>query len=454
MATEPVLVLDGQTEQALACVRSLGRAGHPVLVASGRRFPLAAWSRYCLARFRLADETPAAFAALRAWAVTQGVQIVFPLTERACLLCNLDREAWKAAGMALGCAPQELLLQAFDKVRTLEAARACGVHTPPSRVPGSLADARAAAAELGFPCVVKSRFSHAWDGTKFLPDPGPGYARDMTELESATEARRQGATWPIIQGFVPGQGKGVFALFDHGRAVAWFAHERLRDVRPSGSGSSLRRSAPLEPRLLEPAQRLLAGLKWHGPVMVEFRDDGVHSPYLMEVNGRFWGSLQLAIAAGADFPQWWAAILKGRPVERRTRYATGVTVRWLWGDVKRFLYILAGAPPGYPGRYPTIAQGLRELFGPQPPGTHSQAWQPDDRWPAVGEWVQGIAELPGLLWRKKAASEAGSQNSPGSSMVGTPTTGGAPGLAGVSEPHGCRRSPEARWKTLTEMRGR
>jgi predicted ATP-grasp superfamily ATP-dependent carboligase len=402
-ATEPVLVLDGQTVQALACVRSLGRAGHQVLVASDRGRPLAAWSRYCRSRFRLAGETPRAFAALRAWAVTQRVRIVFPLTERACLLCNLERDAWEAAGMTLGCAPQEMLLQAFDKVRTLDAARACGVEAPPTRVPASLEEARQAASELGFPCVVKARFSNAWDGTGFLADPGPGYAKDMAELTAAVQSRRQGAQWPIIQGFVPGQGKGVFALCDRGRAVAWFAHERLRDVRPSGSGSSLRRSAALDPRLLAPAERLLNTLQWHGPAMAEFRDDGVHPPYLIEVNGRFWGSLQLAVSAGADFPQWWAEILQGRPVERRTGYATGVTLRWVWGDIKRFLYILAGAPPGYPGRYPTILQGVRELLGRQPPGTRSETWQPDDRWPAVGEWTQGIGELLGGKRRGRTA---------------------------------------------------
>jgi hypothetical protein len=72
--------------------------------------------------------------------------------------------------------------------------------------------------------------------------------------------------------------------------------------------------------------------------------------------------------------------------------------------VKRFLYILAGAPAGYPGRYPTIAQGLRELFGRQPPGTRSETWQPDDRWPALGEWVQGTAEL--LAGRRAAPHRA------------------------------------------------
>ncbi len=402
---DTVLVLDGQTNQALACVRSLGRAGNDVFVAATRRRPLSAWSRFARGRFLLSGESLEAFAALRRWAVTRHVSLVLPLTERSCVLCNLDRSAWEAAGITVGSAPADLLAVAFDKARTFELAARSGVAIPPTRVPTTLAEARMAAADVGFPCVVKSRFSNAWDGTRFLPDPGTSYVRNAAELDAAVALHRQGEHWPLIQGFVPGQGKGVFALFESGRPIAWFAHERLRDVRPSGSGSSLRRSAPLEPRLLEPAEQLLAAMAWHGPAMVEFRDDGVHPPALMEVNGRFWGSLQLAVSAGADFPLWWAAILRGRPVERRAGYATGVTVRWLWGDIKRFLYILAGAPPGYPERYPTVWQGLRELLGRQPTGTRSETWQPDDRWPALGEWVQGLGELFARRKRSRASGQ-------------------------------------------------
>lgn len=414
---ECVLVLDGQTNQALASARSLGRAGYDVLVASTRRRPLAAWSRFSRGRFRLAGETAPAFAELRAWARTHGVNVVLPLTERACILCNLEREQWEAAGITVGSAPDELLRLAFDKAQTVEIARHSGVAVPPTRAPGSLNEARAAAQEIGFPCVVKSRYSNAWDGTRFLSDPGTTYVREPAELDAAIEQHRQGDHWPLIQGFVPGQGKGVFALFDGGRPVAWFAHERLRDVRPSGSGSSLRRSAPLDPRLLGPAERLLTAMTWHGPAMVEFRDDGKSDPVLMEVNGRFWGSLQLAVSAGADFPQWWVAILRGRSVDRRSGYATGLTLRWVWGDVKRFLYILAGAPPSYPGRYPTIAQGLRELLGPQPRGTRSETWEPGDRWPALGEWVQGMAEL---LEGRRAAPRRQSRVQSGAAPVTEP----------------------------------
>ncbi|HXI33432.1 MAG TPA: ATP-grasp domain-containing protein [Gemmatimonadales bacterium] len=388
-----VLVLDAQSTEALACTRSLGRAGHPVVVAGRTRRPLAAWSRHCEASYRLSAETLAAFAALRTWARDHDVGVVLPLSERSCVLCNAERDQWEAEGIVVGCARDDVLAGAFDKAQTVLRARLAGVRTPPTHAPTTLAECLDAGAQVEYPCVVKPRFSNAWNGTAFLADHGPCYASDARELEAAVRARRQGEAWPLIQGFVEGQGKGVFALCDRGRVVAWFAHERLRDVRPSGSGSSLRRAAPLDPRLRAPAERLLCEMRWHGPAMVEFRDDGSEEPCLMEVNGRFWGSLQLAIDAGVDFPRLWLAILAGEGVGAAPRYREDVVLRWLWGDVKRFLYIVAGRPAGYPGRYPTIAQGLRELLGAQPPGTRLEAWDPRDPWPALGEWVQGLRDL-------------------------------------------------------------
>lgn len=393
MSAKRILVLDGRTTEALACVRSLGRAGHWVAVAGKRRRPLASWSRYSRTSCHYAEDTIAGFAALRDWARRHEIEVVLPLTEATTVLCNAERREWEALGLTLGCAPEAVLSQAFDKAETLRRAAACAVRIPPTRFPTSLDECRAAAEEVGYPCVVKPRFTSAWNGHGFLRDLGPTYANNVRELEAAVQSRRQGEDWPLIQGFVPGQGKGVFTVCDHGRPIAWFAHQRLRDVRPSGSGSSLRRAAPLDPRLRAPAERLLCEMHWHGPAMVEFRDDGTLEPCLMEVNGRFWGSLQLAIDAGVDFPRLWLAVLAGERVGEAPRYREDVVLRWLWGDVKRFLYILAGRPAGYPGRYPSIAQGLRELFGPQPPGTRLEAWDPADKWPALGEWVQGLGEL-------------------------------------------------------------
>jgi predicted ATP-grasp superfamily ATP-dependent carboligase len=391
-----VLVLDAETNQALACVRSLGRAGFTVLVASHRRNPLAAWSRYCAGAFRLDGHSLDALAAARSWAVRHDVGCVLPLTERACLLCDADRAAWEARDITVGCGAGDMLLQAFDKARTLRLAAMCDVAIPPTAFPVSYADCRAAAETFGYPCVVKPRFSNAWIDGRFLPVASVAYARDPGKLEQAVVRCRQGEHWPLIQALVPGSGRGIFALCDRGDPLVWFAHERLRDVQPTGSGSSLRRSAPLDERLRAPAERLLRAMRWHGPAMVEFRVDDDGTPVLLEVNGRFWGSLQLAIAAGVDFPRLWLALLQRTPLQPPASYAHGVTVRWLWGDIKRFLYIMRGPPSGHSGTYPTRLAGVRELFAAQPSGTRLEAWDRSDPWPAVGEWTSGIREL---LWK-------------------------------------------------------
>jgi hypothetical protein len=64
----------------------------------------------------------------------------------------------------------------------------------------------------------------------------------------------------------------------------------------------------------------------------------------MEINPRFWGSLQLAIDSGVDFPYWLYQIttgkeLKNLPLQKHRR------VRWLLGDLDR-LYLVLKAPFG------------------------------------------------------------------------------------------------------------
>jgi predicted ATP-grasp superfamily ATP-dependent carboligase len=60
-------------------------------------------------------------------------------------------------------------------------------------------------------------------------------------------------------------------------------------------------------------------------------DDG--TPYLMEINTRFWGSLQLAIDAGVDFPYLLYQLACAQKPDPVSSYKNGKRLRWLLGDL-------------------------------------------------------------------------------------------------------------------------
>jgi predicted ATP-grasp superfamily ATP-dependent carboligase len=143
----------------------------------------------------------------------------------------------------------------------------------------------------------------------------------------------------LIQERIEGPGQGVFGLFDHGRPCALFAHRRIREKPPSGGVSVLRESIPLSKPMRDYAVSLLEHVKWHGVAMVEFKVDRVTgAPMLMEINGRFWGSLQLAMDAGLNFPYLLYQMAKESPVAvPDNAYRVGTKSRWLLGDLDHLL---------------------------------------------------------------------------------------------------------------------
>jgi len=125
--------------------------------------------------------------------------------------------------------------------------------------------------------------------------------------------------------------------------------------------SVLRESAPLDPNAVAHAEKLLTSLNWHGVAMVEFkRDNRDGSLRLMEINARFWGSLQLAIDAGVDFPRLLVEIAQGRHPALAGHYRIGVRSRWFWGDLDALLQILLRSrtslnlPESHPGRLKSL----------------------------------------------------------------------------------------------------
>jgi protein-tyrosine-phosphatase/predicted ATP-grasp superfamily ATP-dependent carboligase len=387
-----VLVCDGEQRSALAVVRSLGRAGHRVYVCSHRSTALAFGSRYAGGTARVPDPLVSVepyVAAVGELVGRWGIEMVIPVTDQssAILLSGIDG----LRGARIPGPDAAMYARAADKRVVLAEAAALGIAIPRQVVVGNASEAgRVVAAGLRFPVVIKSTVS-VRGGTRHPAR----YATDEAQL-ARTLTRQPPDAFPVlVQERIVGPGTGIFLLVWDGETLATFAHRRIRESPPSGGASVCSESIPADPRLVALSRSLLDRFGWRGVAMVEFKiDAATGTPYLMEVNGRFWGSLQLAIDAGVDFPALLVAAAGGRPA-RAGAYRTGVRLRWWWGDVDHLITrFRAGAaalalPPNARTRWQELAAFL--AWRPE------QRWEElrlDDPWPFVrasAEWVAGRA---------------------------------------------------------------
>jgi predicted ATP-grasp superfamily ATP-dependent carboligase len=387
-----ILVLDGNENQAVTCVRSLARAGHRVSVGASTTWSKAGWSRFAESSFTYPapqDSDEAFVARIRDEAALEPGTLVMPVTERTTLPLSARREEILAAGGRLVLPPHETVLRAFDKTETTRLASSLGVTVPKTFHVTSSAEVREIADSISYPVVIKARSSEQMSASgKVVACGAPLYARNTRELLAAFDQMSRRSSGALVQEFVEGEGAGYFALMREGELRLEFAHRRIRDVRPTGSGSAVRASASPDPRMREAALAILQALKWHGVAMVEFRVRPDGTPVFMEVNGRFWNSLPLSVYAGADFPALLAEMAERGDVKVKATsgYRLNVRCRWLLGDARHLFEVWRGAPEGYAGKYPGRLRATLDFLKPVG-GTYHDNFMMSDPMPELGDWL-------------------------------------------------------------------
>ncbi|HEY5599916.1 MAG TPA: ATP-grasp domain-containing protein, partial [Candidatus Manganitrophaceae bacterium] len=299
----------------------------------------------------------------------------------------------------LPIAPHESILTVFNKAETLSLAARKGIPAPRAWVVENVLELPALAKRLPYPVVLKPKWSSYWRGDRMIPGGGAAYVFGPDELLMKYHQIHASVPYPLIQAFVQGKGYGIYALFEHGKPRYLFAHERIRDLRPTGSGSVLRRSVAPDPLLTEYAVTLLEAVQWHGVAMVEFKwDRGRSAPVLMEINGRFWNSLSLAVAAGADFPRFLLEMEMGKLPMDPPPYEVGLLCRWLLGDCRHLLEVFRGAPKGWPAPFPERWETLRAFLKFDRRGMVYDTFRWDDPLPELIEWLHfALSKAPRRL---------------------------------------------------------
>lgn len=353
-----ILVTDGNSRAALAITRSLGKAGHFVVVGSTALKSLAAASKYCSMRicYPEPDRYGEAFMSFMAdFIAHERIDVLLPVTDITTMTIGASRERIPP-GCALPFPDIDTVRTVADKTAMMELAERLGVDVPQSLTVHSIEDIDPGNPGLRYPLVIKPFRSRIKTDTGWLYS-AVSYAHDPSDLDAALR-RLDERIYPVmIQEKILGPGIGVCICADHGRLTAAFSHRRLREKPPSGGVSVLRESVPLDKLGLEFSERMLRELNWHGVAMVEFKQDLRDGrPKLMEINGRFWGSLQLAIDAGIDFPRILVDSLSAPPERPLLEYRIGTRTRWLWGDFDALMLRLfksseqADLPSGFPSK--------------------------------------------------------------------------------------------------------
>ncbi|WP_420145748.1 carboxylate--amine ligase [Sphingobium sp.] len=304
MTSLPCAIVIGlENAIALTVVRDLGEHGVPVHGVARDATSIVTASRHCTHW----SHRPAGPIAdwLAALIEKTGARAVFAISETDLLqLAALPPMIGDCHILVPRAQP---LARVLDKLQTITVAQAAGLRVPQTWQPRRGEDFAARAMTMRYPLVAK--WANPPEIMGALEQAGlewikTDYIRSRQELDALLDRYAPIGRWPLIQQYCPGVGLGQMLYMAQGQATLRFQHRRLHEWPPEGGVSTLCRAEPAGAHAAQMAlsEKLLRALDWDGQAMVEYRYDAASGDYwLMEVNGRFWGSLPLARHCGANF---------------------------------------------------------------------------------------------------------------------------------------------------------
>lgn len=366
-----ILVTDAGRGSAISIIRALGRSHWRVIAADSAPNSLGFRSRYAVETlvYPAPEHARHEFVeALLGAARDRHIDLIIPVTDAVIIPLSEARDRF-AGVTKLAIPDPEALAIVTDKMKTLALAEQLGVPAPRTCLVATVQEALAQGPALGWPLVLKPRASRLYREQAAMEAFTVCYAENAEQLGKQM-ARFEGRCNVLLQEYYTGEGHGVELLLHEGRPLAMFQHKRLREIPIHGGASALRESVALDSAMVDYATRLMGALRWTGLAMVEFKV-GKAGSKLMEINGRVWGSLPLAVMSGMDFPSRLADLylgdggaFAGAP---DANYHVGVKARNLELDMVWIASVLYGKKdyPFFPmpGRGQAV-KALLELFNP------------------------------------------------------------------------------------------
>ena len=242
----------------------------------------------------------------------EALDTVFPSWDPEVLVLSRNKRRFADRGITVPVPDWSVLRRAMDKHALIEAATALGFPCPGTYLPRSAADAPELAKRLGYPLVVKPRFSARGRGSRLV--------HDAAELGAAIRQAEPTFGMPILQEWIPGgldQRVSVAVTLDRsGRPITVHARRHVRTVLKAFVSLPCAQVSCTEMPVVADAVRFLQELGYVGHARVQLKvdpRDGVAK--LMEVNCRPGYRIWCEIAVGQNVPLLCVEIHRGTAVD-------------------------------------------------------------------------------------------------------------------------------------------
>ncbi len=352
----------------LAVCRSLHQAGYDVTATSFTALAPARWSRACTRWLRITDalEDTVQFAEQLADELARHSYVTLIAGSDSSLLA-ISRERGRLQALTnLGLPPPDVVERALHRESLAAAAQQAGLTPAVSIHCKDVGQALDAARKLGFPVVLKSPEGAGTSDNGVLNAPkGRAVATEANLVEAASEFHGE----HLVQRWVEGDIISFGGVIADGRLLG-AAVSRYWRMWPTRSGSvTFSETVPVSPKLEDMVRRLLVAIDWEGIFEVELIQSGPEEFVPIDLNPRPYGSMALAVAAGAPLAAIWCDWLLGRD-PRPVQALAGYRYRWEDGDLRHLLWQLrhgnyrASAATTLPRRHVTHAHA--QLADPLP----------------------------------------------------------------------------------------
>jgi biotin carboxylase len=237
----------------------------------------------------------------------ENIDTIFPSFDPHVYVFSKNKERFERLGVLIPVPDYETVITPLDKYRTIEAAKRVGFPCPKTYLPESVEDVRGIALKLGFPLVIKPRFTAAGRGTAVV--------RDMPELLETIRPVIETQGMPLMQEYIPGnQQQNIHLVVDKNGEAKFMYQKKSHRLFYHGTFTVHRESIPSTPYGLLSA-KFLQDLGWWGAALIELKlDQRDHIPKLIEVNPRFGSGIIDAVAAGMNAPWICLKIARGERI--------------------------------------------------------------------------------------------------------------------------------------------